>query len=279
MQPPVRMERQRDGQVLGAQDARDPRLLAERVLAELELLLERRVELFEVLEALGIPRLGSDLHLGAGIEAVVQRQLEDLPEVRLPFHGVPGLVGDVAPHARADAGPAGLLEGDALLRAPEEVQGPLDHDVAVDELGHADAGVDDVEDLLQELAAHLLRVAAGERRLGQLQVLGGIEDQVVHLRRRVVSILGEAAERDALAEVGGVLDGDLLAVVVPDLVELDEEELEQVDGFLRTDQAGRLVTLVERLAGSGRGRPRNSRSQPARSPRRCGTGSEPGSLP
>ena len=93
-----------DGQVLGAQDARDPCLLAEGVLTELELLLEGRVQLLEVLERLGISGLGSELLLGAGIETVVQRQLKDLPEVGLTLDGVACLVGDVAAHAGPDAG-------------------------------------------------------------------------------------------------------------------------------------------------------------------------------
>ena len=36
-------------------------------------------------------------------------------------------------------------------------------------------------------------------------------------------------------------------VVVADLVQLDEQELQQVGRFFRTDQAGRLVALIERL--------------------------------
>ena len=78
-----------DRQVLGAQDARDPRLAAERVLAELELLLEGRVQLLEVLELLGIPGLGPDLLLGARVEAVVQVSSRTLPRLGWPSTGWP----------------------------------------------------------------------------------------------------------------------------------------------------------------------------------------------
>ena len=77
-----------------------------------------------------------------------------------------------------------------------------------------------------------------------MKVGRGIEDQVVHFRGGILAILGEPAERDALAQVGGVLYGDLLAEVVADLVQLDEEVLEHERRVLRTDQPGRLVALI-----------------------------------
>ena len=127
------------------------------------------------------------------------------------------------------------------LRARLTITSPLTN------CGMPTTGVDDVEDLLEELAAHLLGVAAGQRRLRQPQVLRGVEDQVVHLRGGVLPVFGEASEGDALAQVGRVLQSHLLSVVVADLVQLDEEVLEHEGRLLGIDQARRLVTLIERL--------------------------------
>ncbi len=134
-----------------------------------------------------------------------------------------------------------------LLGVGKEIQGALHHHIAIDELGHADAGADDVEHLLEELAAHPLRVAARQRRLGQVQVVARIQDHVVHFCGGIFAIFGIAAERDALAQVGRVLQGDLLAIVVADLIQLDDEVLEHEDCLVITDQAGSLVGLIERL--------------------------------
>ncbi len=77
-----------------------------------------------------------------------------------------------------------------------------------------------------------------------MEVTGGIENQVVHFGGSIFPILGEASEGDALAQVGRVLQGDLLAEVVADFVQLDEEVLEHERRVLRTDQSGRLVPLI-----------------------------------
>ena len=56
-------------------------LCEERILIELELFLECRIQFFEVLEGLGISGLWSDLLFGTGIKAIVHRQ------VQVPFPG------------------------------------------------------------------------------------------------------------------------------------------------------------------------------------------------
>ena len=103
------------------------------------------------------------------------------------------------------------------------------------------------KDLLQELAAHSLRVDARQRRLRQVKVVTCIQDHVIHFSGGIISIFGKASERDALTQVGGVLQGDLLAVVVADLVQLDNEVLEHKDGLVVPDKSGGLVGLIERL--------------------------------
>ena len=133
------------------------------------------------------------------------------------------------------------------MESPKRIEGPFHHHIAIDELRHADTGADHIEDLLQELAAHLLRVDARQRGLWQFQVRCSIEDQVIHFRGGIIAIFGIPSERDALTQVGGVLQGDLLSIVIADLVQLDEEVLEHEDRLLVIDQAGRLVTLIERL--------------------------------
>ena len=80
-----------------------------------------------------------------------------------------------------------------------------------------------------------------------MQVVARIQDHVIHFCGGIIAILGIAAERDALAQVGRVLQGDLLAIVVADLVQLDDEVLEHEDRLVITDQTGGLVGLIERL--------------------------------
>jgi len=63
--------------------------MAKGVLAELKLLLECSVQFLKVFELLRIAGLGSDLLLGAGIEAIVHCQLDNLSQVRLPSTGCP----------------------------------------------------------------------------------------------------------------------------------------------------------------------------------------------
>ena len=127
------------------------------------------------------------------------------------------------------------------------MQGPLDHHIGVHELRHANTGADDIEDLFEEFAAHPLRVDARQRRLWQAEIACCIQDQVVHFRGGIFTILGIAPEGDALPQVGGVLQGDFLAVVVANFVQLDDEILEHERCFVRTDQSGSFVALIEGL--------------------------------
>ena len=98
-----------------------------------------------------LSRLGPYLLLGARVKAVVHGQLEHLAEVGLPFRGMTCLVGHVAAHTRPDTGAPGLLNGHMPhpFRVPPEMQGPFDHDVGIDELGHADTGCDDSRGLFR----------------------------------------------------------------------------------------------------------------------------------
>ena len=70
-----------------------------------------------------------------------------------------------------------------------------------------------------------------------MKVAACIQDHIVHFRGGILPILGEASERDALAQVGRVLQGDLFAKVIADFVQLDQEVLEHERRIVRNRSA------------------------------------------
>ena len=160
-----------------------------------------------------------------------------------------GLIRDVASHAGPDTGASRFRKrqiAHPVVVAPE-VQGPLHHNIRVEELRETDAGPNHIEHFLDELARSLRGKRNRERRLGQCEIERGIENHVVHFRRGIATVLGITRKGDTLSQVGGVRLGDSLAIVVVDLIQLDGEVLEHEDRVFIGDESGRLVGLIERL--------------------------------
>ncbi len=191
------------GEKIRLQDVRNPGCMAKRVLTELELLFEGRIQFFEVLEVLGIAGLGPDLLFGAGIETVVHGQLENFAKVGLPLHRVTGLIREVASHAGPDTGASSLPQWEVayLVVVAPEVQSPFHHHISVDELRKTNAGPDHIEHFLDELAGGTRGQRTRERRLGQSHVSTGVEDYVVHFRSRIIAVLGIPSQGDTLPQI------------------------------------------------------------------------------
>ena len=176
------------------------------------------------------------------IDAVVQRQLEDLRQVEVAGEDVRLL----AEGAGLDAAGAAALPR-VLDRLPHP-QLLLDHRVGVEDRGEAVAAAHDLQRAQQQRVGRLARELEVAARLEEVHLLDHVEQQV---RDRVRAVLA-GAQQPAEVDVGEVGVGAALLRRHADLgrrgvvVELDEEALEELARRLLGQRAVLEPPAVER---------------------------------